>query len=339
MKVKAARDTTRDQATHEFFARFDPPARDGELCPAINELVSYAKGNQHENVSSHVDNCTHCSSLVGFLTSANPEVSLSRFLKMARREAVNNSYDRTAPLYKYAGAFFLNQPQRAYAAFIALVLLFALSWVFWGKLENRQRLTMVQDSSASFPEDTYKKTVLALASDLEDAKISTYDRDQLQERIKEINGNLSQLQGLNNGQRAELAELIHNYNAAVTSIHRWQDSPQTASPTLAKTNDSQKVDELYAAIDQAMTRTKSNKVYWDVNRSSPVSTAQQLDVVWLDDNKIVMADLLPNRPSDQQKAIQEGIKSFEDKNKMIVDLRASAQPTFASDPSFSYKPE
>src|SRR6185503_5027676 len=168
--------------------------------------------------------------------------------------------------------------------------------------------------------------------DLEQSKFSQYDREQLRGKITEINKNLSALQGHMNGtQRAELAELVNLYNSEVKEINNeGKQFPQTpAMPGIATNSDTQRVGDLYKAIDEAIANgtTPKSEERPDANTATAVPPAsQQIDIVAIEDQQITVSDRQRNRPPEQQRAVEQGIRIFEARSKTRVAGFAPASP-------------
>jgi hypothetical protein len=205
--------------------------------------------------------------------------------------------------------------------------------VTWGLWKDRfvSRQLYAQDTSVSFPEDTYQKTVLALREDLQKSEIPG-NRQELQPRVDEINTNLTKLQGrLDRNQRGELAQLVNDYNEAIAV--RFQHTQKAASASrpevgIAGNKDSEKVGDLYRAINEAAASQKPESASNSSTKPEEtiVPASYQLEIVAMDDKQIVLQDHSANRPVRQQEAIKLGIKSFESSSSMKVSLVNSLAP-------------
>jgi hypothetical protein len=312
---------SKDEAGGALFGRFNPLPEATDQCPSIPDLASNAKGKE-QKWTLHISSCDHCSQLTKLLSGIDPTRSLQDFLWMTREQALKGAPDRPASVFSFIRAFFANQPRWVYAA-VAIVVITVASWGLWNdKLVSRQEYA--QDTSVSFPEDTYQKTVLALTEDLQKSEIPG-DRKELQPRVDEINTNLTKLQGrLDRTQRAELAQLVNQYNVAIAvRIKPTQMAAPASRPEvgIAGNKDSEIVGDLYRAIDEAaanQTASGSNSGASSKSVEANVPASYQLEIVAMDDKQIDLQDRSANRPVQQQEAIRLGIKSFESRSNMKV---------------------
>ncbi len=318
---------SKDETAGALFGQFKPLPEATDQCPSIPDFVSNAKGKD-EKWTLHISACDHCSQLSKLLSGIDPTRSLQDFLWMTREEALKVSPERPSSVFSFIRAFFSNQPRWVYAA-VAVVVLTLVSWGLWNnRLVSREQYA--QDTSVSFPEDTYQKTVLALTEDLQKSEIPG-NRQELQPRVDEINTNLTKLQGrLDRNQRAELAQLVNQYNEAIAVRFKPTQMAAPASRPevgVAGNKDSERAGDLYRAINEAAaSQTESASNSSTKSGEANVPASYQLEIVAMDDKQIVLQDHLANRPVQQQEAIRLGIKSFENSSSMKVSFVTSFAP-------------
>jgi hypothetical protein len=320
--------SAKNDVGNEFFEHFTPLSIESNDCLSIQDLVSFARergGDAHHE--EHISSCENCGRLVNLLTTSEHGKSLHKFLAMTREEALKVAPDQPSSVFAYVRAFIANQQRWVLVPLVLLILFLVFAGPLNRKLQQRQ-LQYARDTSFSIGEDKYRQTLVVLMEDLEKTKSSRYDRAQLQSNIKEINQNLSELEGrMNSNQRGEMAQLVTLYNSevqkmnAVAQTSEPKRSVSDPMPGIATTSDSQKVEELYKAIDEAIADEAKVKPA-EVSEIKAAPASQQLDIVAIDDKQILVSDLSPSRSPAQQRAVHLGIKAFESKN----NVRIAFQP-------------
>jgi len=327
-----------DDAISRFFQRWPSLSSENSDCVPDAELLSVAAEPNRSKWPEHIKSCTRCSEVIQLLQNSDrTRISIDDFLSNTSRVANKGLVRSTTFSFNYINAFYRNiRPSYRLTGLMALAVLFSVSTWFYLSRSLNDSTPITQRISLS--EDGYWKTTqwLRMSSDiLEDESLSPEDKltrlKPLQSDFAQVKQTLANIRtsDLDPTRRAELAELVINYNSQAQILRDSILIPKKASQgtthiqSVDPTKDSTLVSEIYAAVKPTNIKNeaKLNQEQKQLEAAKAiVEASKQLDFTSIKDNEVEVRDLVTDRNTADRARIQERMTQLQNNTGVTVKL-------------------